>query len=374
MKILHVHSGNLYGGVEAILMTLVRYGYLCPEMDSHFALCFEERLGQELRSAGAPVYQLGNVRVRHLNSVWKARQALRNLLRREHFDLAVCHSAWTQGVFGPVIRAANKPMVYWMHNRTEGRHWTERWARRIAPDQMLCVSLSTAETADRLYPQAPKEVFYSPLPFIESNYANSEYAEIRAGLGIPLDATVIIQVSRMEAWKGHQLHLEALARLRHVPGWVCLQVGGAERPEEAVYFNELKRSAIRLGIVDRVKFLGRRPDVPRLLRAADIFCQPNRSTEGFSIVFMEAFLAGLPVVTTPIGGAVEIIDESCGVLVPLDDPDTLSLTLKHLVENPALCASLGTNGQARVRKMCDPARQMMKLGQIFSRVISRRQA
>ena len=61
-------------------------------------------------------------------------------------------------------------------------------------------------------------------------------------------------------------------------------------------------------------------DVPRLLAAADIHCQPNISPEPFGIAFIEALAAGLPVVTSAIGGAIEIVDDTCGRLVPASDP------------------------------------------------------
>ena len=56
-----------------------------------------------------------------------------------------------------------------------------------------------------------------------------------------------------------------------------------------------------------------RDDVPRLLAAADIFCQPNLGPEPFGIGFVEALSAGLPVITTATGGALEIVDGDCGI-------------------------------------------------------------
>jgi hypothetical protein len=61
LRVLHVSSGNLYGGVEVILATLARLRHLCPEMEPHFGVCYEGRLSQELTAAGAPVHMLGRV-------------------------------------------------------------------------------------------------------------------------------------------------------------------------------------------------------------------------------------------------------------------------------------------------------------------------
>ena len=71
-------------------------------------------------------------------------------------------------------------------------------------------------------------------------------------------------------------------------------------------------------MVERVRFLGQRSDIPDVLGAADIHCQPNVDPEPFGVAFVEALHAGLPVVTTAIGAAPEVVDATCGVLVPKD--------------------------------------------------------
>jgi glycosyltransferase involved in cell wall biosynthesis len=80
-------------------------------------------------------------------------------------------------------------------------------------------------------------------------------------------------------------------------------------------------------------FLGQRADVPHLLVAADIHCQPNIEPRAFGIAFVEALYAGLPVVTTAMGGGLEIVDESCGRLVAPDDANALSQVLGSLIMN-----------------------------------------
>jgi glycosyltransferase involved in cell wall biosynthesis len=190
--------------------------------------------------------------------------------------------------------------------------------------------------------------------------------EVRAELQTTMDAVVIVQVSRMEAWKGQASLLEALGRLRERRDWTCWIAGGAQTAAEASYAASLKTLAASLGIADRVRFLGERADVPRILAAADIFCQPNKSSEGFSIVFMEAFLASLPIVTTAIGGAVEMVNDSCGVLLPMDDTDALTESLRTLIEDPRLREALGDAGRKRVYDLCDPQTQICTLREILA--------
>ena len=143
-------------------------------------------------------------------------------------------------------------------------------------------------------------------------------------------------------------------------------MGGAQRRQETEYLEELKRLAGRLGIADRVRFLGKRSDVPRLLSAADIYCQPNVKPEPFGIVFIEALYARLPIVTTALGGACEIVNGSCGILVPPRDRIALASSLRGLIMDPDLRAKLRAAAPDRAQKLCDPVRQMRRIAEVFS--------
>jgi len=192
------------------------------------------------------------------------------------------------------------------------------------------------------------------------NAGATDALAVRQKLGVSKDTVVIVQVSRMEGLKGHLLHLQVLSGLKDLPGWACWMVGGAQRGVEFEYLNRLKREADRLGIADRVQFLGSRSDVPEILAAADIFCQPNEAPDAFGIVFIEALAAGLPVVTTRIGGAAEIIiHEEC--LIPPGDHEALGKLLRRLINSSEERRTLGRLGPERARSLCDPATQINEL-------------
>jgi glycosyltransferase involved in cell wall biosynthesis len=373
IRVLHVHSGNIYGGVESMLLTQVRERDLCPAIKTSFALCFAGQFSEEVAATGTPIHCLGEVRIRQPLTVRRARRKLRELLRQQPFDVVVTHSCWSQAIFGPVARAEAVALVFYLHSPTDGRHWLERWARRTSPDAALCNSRFTAETLPELYPRVRAVILYCPVAPPHLSYSETDAARTRAELQTPLDATVIIQVSRLESWKGHALHLEALGQLKDLPGWVCWQIGGAQKPGEEKYLQELKELAAKLGIGERVHFLEQRSDVSKLLAAADIFCQPNTGPEPFGIVFIEALYARLPVVTTALGGAREIVDDSCGVLVPPGDARALAEALRRLIQERALRKRLGMGGPARALTLCDPSSQMTRFHEVLSGVIYQRQ-
>jgi glycosyltransferase involved in cell wall biosynthesis len=196
--------------------------------------------------------------------------------------------------------------------------------------------------------------------------------QLRQEFDTPPKALVITQVSRMERWKGQLVHLAALAKLREVPNWIAWFVGGGHNTDEVAYAAELKAVASDLGIVDRVRFVGERPEVEKILAASDIFCQPNVEPEPFGIAFIEALQAGLPVVASASGGALEIIDSSCGILVPAGRPEPVADALRQLISNSELRGRLGAAGPARARQLTDPAAQMSVLAASLEAVSSRR--
>jgi glycosyltransferase involved in cell wall biosynthesis len=372
MRVLYLQAGNLYGGVESTLVTLARDRHLCPEMEPIFAVCFEGRLKTELTETGVPVTVLGEVRIRRPLTVWRVRRALNHLLQRERFDVVVVTSAWAQAIFAPVVKAARLPLVYWFHEPMRGRHWLERWARMTLPALALCNSQFTESTIHQMYPTVKTEVFYNPIGRSGvPRLSRSERAAIRAELKTPEDAVVIIQLSRMVELKGHAQHLEALSCLNDLPGWVCWIAGAVQQPGEVQYFEELKSRAAGLGLNHRVFFTGERASMQKLLASADIYCQPNTSPESFGNVFVEALSYGLPVVTTNIGGAKEIVNSSCGILVSPNQPNALSDSLRQLIQDEKMRVQLGTAGVRRAEELCNVTRQLKQLAGILADVCLR---
>jgi glycosyltransferase involved in cell wall biosynthesis len=359
LRVLHVHSGNMWGGVETFLKTLAQSASCVPWMKTEFALCFDAEAAGELRRAGAPVHILGEARLRSPGRVSAARKALSALLRARRYDVVVLHSAWAHILFVKVVRERASRVVQYVHDVPNPMGWLDRWAARSAPDLVLVNSRYTAVACRWWFPRTPSRIVRCPvLPGGGEEIVPRK--AVRKSLATGDDAIVILLASRMEEWKGHRLLLDALARLATDRPWVCWIAGGAQRPREAKFEHELRERVVTLGLSTRVKFLGQRRDVPSLMRAADIFCQPNVGPEPFGLVFVEALAAGLPVVTTAMGGAVEIVDARYGALV---EPNARSLaaSLGHLVRDDDARAALARACPARARELCDVESRVLQL-------------
>lgn len=371
-RALHVYTGNLWGGVEAFLATLAR----TPGSESHaFALCDEGRLADELRAAGKPPVMFGPARLSRPSQVLRARRRLAELVRAGGYEIVICHSPWTQALFGGVVRGASLPLAFFLHDAVEGNHWLERLAKRTPPDVTVCNSAFTAATVDKLYPGGARAVVHCAVDVDRGprDVDATGRVRLRASLGAADDDVVLLQVSRMEPWKGHQQLLEALARLKQRGRWRLWLVGGAQRRSERAYVRGLEAFVRHLGLSDRVRFLGQRSDVPELLRAADVFVQVNRDPEPFGIAFVEALAAGLPVIGAHAGGVTEIVTTECGRLVEAR-PGAIAAAIAELVDDARTRQALGARGPARARAVSDPRRQLERLDDVLGSAKRHREA
>lgn len=348
MNLLHVHSGNMFGGVERMLETLApRHAGETP-VRSEYALCFDGRTAETLEAAGGTVHRLGEVHSRRMDEIWRARRALRRVLASRAWDAACVHSAWSQGIFGGTIAKSKVRLVRWLHAPEPGPHWMEIWAARSRPSLVICNSEYTCRAAGERFDGTPATVCYPPSR-IPAAPAGSRDA-IRESLGTPAETVVIVIAARLEAWKGHAALIDSLAML-HVTNWELWVLGGSQRESERTYLQSLIASSAMLG--GRVRFLGEQTDVARWLVAADLYCQPNTGPEPFGLAFVEALAAGLPVVTTNLGAGPEIVDETCGVVTPPASPEALAGALGTLIECGETRSKLSAGARARARVFCD---------------------
>jgi glycosyltransferase involved in cell wall biosynthesis len=365
LRALFVHSGNIFGGVETLLVALARHRAHAPGFQPEFALAFGGRLRDELAGAGATVHDIGPVRWRRLDRVARARRQVASLLRAA--DVCVTQSGWSHALFAPVARRVGVPVVLWAHGIGDPRHWLERLAGRTPPDACLANSRFTAETFRRRLRGCRVEVCYGPMDLPDIGALRSRRGALRAAIGAPDDAVVIAQAGRFEEQKGYLEHLDAL-RFVNAPGrWESWIVGDARNDRERRYKARLL-SHVATHRLDNVRFLGERDDVPAVLAAADIYCQPNTAPEAFGLTFAEALGVGLPVVTSPFGGALEILDTSCGRFVEGADPRALGAALGALIGDAAGREAMGRAGLARVRQLVHPAQQVPALAAILASV------
>lgn len=166
-----------------------------------------------------------------------------------------------------------------------------------------------------------------------------EIEALRRSLGVVPGAAVLCSIGRLSEQKNFGLLLRALARLPR-GGWILLLVGEGEQQ------GELQALSASLGLGDRVRFLGRRNDVPLLMQSSDLLVMSS-SWEGFPYVVVEALANGLPIVATDVGGVREgVQDGRTGLLVRPGDEAALAAAVSSLVQAPDRRSAFGAAGRA----------------------------
>lgn len=206
-------------------------------------------------------------------------------------------------------------------------------------DRYLAVSREIAdELVERLgWPEEKIEVVYNAVDVARA--AVEAPPGLREQLGGGEDRLLVVTPARLDAQKGHRVLFEAIPQ---VPDATFLLAG--EGPER----EPLEALAGRLGIADRVRFLGRREDVPELLAACDVFALPSLY-EGSSLAVLEAMAAGIPIVSSAIGGTEELIEDGrSGLLAAPGDAEGLAAALRRLLGDRGLGETLAAGARERV--------------------------
>ena len=156
--------------------------------------------------------------------------------------------------------------------------------------------------------------------------------------------TRFITIGRLESQKDHSTLIHAFARLVPIYPELSLTIYG-----EGTHRNTLENLINSLNMKDKIYLPGTTQNVYQTLLTSDLFIFPSHY-EGFPNALCEAMATGLPVIASNCSGNIDVIRDGVdGLLFPVGDVNTLTNTIKILLENPEECQRLATNAQ----KICD---------------------
>lgn len=349
---LHVVHGALsldVGGLEKVLVSLVRASILRGEKAS--VICIEKpgELADDVLAAGATLISLDKPAGRHPEFVRRAA----DILDRLKPDVIHTHQIGAAWYLGQAAKLQLLPVLHTEHGNQFARdaNWKARVKSRLFyratgrfVNRFCCVSADIARAVTRwgTIPKAKVEVVPNGIE-IDMGDRSADRIRVRNELGIPSDAKVIGTVGRLAVVKRQDRILTALAELvnRHPDLRVILVGEGPER-------GRLQNLANELGVLDRVHFVGYQSHPSRFLRAMDIFALTSQS-EGLPISLLEAWAAQLPVVCTRVGGLPDVISDGInGLLVPDGDGASLVHALAKCFDQ-STAHRLGAGGFQTVR-------------------------
>jgi glycosyltransferase involved in cell wall biosynthesis len=329
LTLLHSHG---CGGAEVHALHLMRGVVSTGGGDVAYAGHGDSWLGRETARAGIPVLSVP------LRSTWDMLSLLRVARYARTHGCHVIHGHLTRGAFYArhAARLAHLPSVATAHS-------TNAWKHFAGADAVIAVSCAVRDSlaGHGIDPSTIRVVHLGiPDPPVDRG---AERRRVRARLGLAEGDEAVVTVGRFHRDKGQDLSVEALSRLpRRFRLFLVGETGSGWQLEVAAL-------ARRLGVANRVTFLGHRDDVASILCGMDAYVAPSRR-EAFGLAIVEAMATGIPVVAARVGGVPEVVtDGSTGLLVPPEDPSAIALALLSLAGDPGEAARLGGGGRAAYR-------------------------
>lgn len=344
LRVLFVVGNFVAGGAERHLLELWRRldrGRFVVEIA---VFRREGQFADEVESLGWPLHDLGVGSTIYTASGW------RGFARLVHRVLTFRPDVIQGYLFGPNLFAALagrlcgvQVVVVSKRNidafETPRQVAAQRLAHRLAT-HVVAVSVAVGETSVALGARRERVTVIPNGVDVERFASAHPDPVVRGENGTP----VVGSVGCLAARKDYPNLLEALAMLdRRGRTFRAVVVGeGKER-------DALEREVERLGLRERVRFLGERPDVERLLPGMDVFVLSSRE-EGIPNALLEAMAAARPAVATAVGGTPEIMEDGkTGWLVPPRDPAALAEALEAVLSDPVEAAKRGAAAQRAVR-------------------------
>ena len=204
-------------------------------------------------------------------------------------------------------------------------------------------------------------------------YEGGDRGALRAELGLGDGTPLVGMLARFDSWKGHEVFLEAAARvLRRRSDVRFVMVGGALNAAQLPHVARLRDAAFErrraLGLERAAALLDHRDDVAAVLAALDVLVCPS-DHEPFGMVVLEALAAGRPVVASDSGGPSEILEDgTSGLLFRTGDPEALAAALLRVLDDSSLARSLAESGRLRVRDAFTRDRYARQMQEVYERL------
>lgn len=293
----------------------------------------------------------------------KAIHQVFSVLRYFKIDLIHCHSP----VGGAVARIAGMffskiPVIYTAH----GFHFYEgapliNWLLYYPVELLLSKKTNSLITinkedfnlAQKFY---SNKTYYVPgigvnLEKYSTSFSNEENQIFRKEFGIPNDSTIFLSIGELIPRKNLETAIKAFSALEYENAHLLICGKG----QLSISLYELAK---KIGVLDRIHFLGFRKDIPYILRNCDVFIFPSFQ-EGLPVSLMEAMATGLPVICSEIRGNVDLIDRNGGFLINPIDLVSFTNAMSFLCQNREARISMGINNKQKMNYFSEEAVELI---------------
>lgn len=345
IHLMHVVLSMIMGGAEKLVYEMIHNVNPAKVKSSVCCLQSLESLGEKLKEEGIPLF----LYERKDGVDWALIGWLRRLIIAEQIN--VVHAHQYTPMFYTVLATAglkNVNVIYTEH----GRLYPEKWNwKRYLVNPLLSLGVkhivSISESTKRAmvhydnFSFSKIKVVLNGVDFSRMNPI-VDLAAKRQELGLNQTCQLLGTAARLEDIKNIPMMINSLKIvLRELPDTVLLIAGEGSQKKQ------LRSLAEKLEIIDNVKFIGLRFDMPEIFKLLDVFLLTS-FTEGISITLLEAMASGAPAIVTDVGGNPEVVsDGESGYLVPAGENEILAARIVKILKDDGLSKQLSKQAHAR---------------------------
>jgi glycosyltransferase involved in cell wall biosynthesis len=319
-----------------------------------------------LSAAAIPVTFLG----KRLGFDPRMMRAIRHIIRTHRPDVVHTHRAVLQYAL-PALLESGAPVIHTVHNiALQEVPRIARVAHRVAFScgvTPVAIGEMVARSFKDVYRREPAAIIPNGINTAGFERPASAGARWRSQEGLGKEAVVCATVARFAAQKNLHVLVEAFKVVAAIEPKAVLVLAG-DGPER----DSLEQSCVSLRRTGRVRFLGRRSDVPDLLAASDVFVLSSK-WEGNPLSVMEAMAAGLPVLSTAVGGVPELIQDGVtGRLIAEGSTSALADAILAMTLDRSQRIAMGHAARQRARALFDKRAMANGYAAIYDQQAARR--
>ena len=236
-------------------------------------------------------------------------------LNRFQPDIVEAHLSRAAFLTGKTKPAGKWPLIAKTHNNINGKYYRKM-------DAIVPTTTQAAQSEGHL------NITHCKFSTVIPNFSRLQPV---SKVVRPARIRNIFAAGRFIKDKGFNFLLEALAELKSTETNFSLQIAG-DGPE----FSPLRALSTELGLNEHVQFLGRRNDIPNLIKNADLFVLPSLR-EHFPIIVLETMAMGTPIIATRCEGPLEALDDHSAILVDKGNKSALFHGLRKAIQDPESC-------------------------------------
>ncbi|MEX0607192.1 MAG: glycosyltransferase family 4 protein [Halofilum sp. (in: g-proteobacteria)] len=327
----------------------------------------DDALLSEARAAGADTGSLREQGRNYLALMRQARQAIAD----HEIDVVQSHGFKPAALCCALKLLCGVRWICFMHGTTHEDlkvrlfHFVESVAQLMA-DRVVLVSEAQRQRPLQRWSRARTQVIHNAVDTSAPVRWSAGRESTRQALGVAPETPLIAAVGRLSPEKGVDVLIDALAAMGEGrPLTHAVIVGDGPQRQDLVARVE------RLGLAERVHFVGHSSTPGDYLLAADVVVLPSRS-EGIPNVALEAMALGRPLIATAVGGTPEVVEDGAsGLLVAPEDPPALARAIARVTDDAAFAQALAAGGERRVSEEFSIAARCEKILAVYAEVAPR---